>query len=104
MINVLPLCRQDAQSSPQFSKLPADGHCRVRRLLQAKADDVITIGFPSQSHLQSIVVKRCLVCPVFLTSVCIVDCHAIRIFYESEYSVLSMRPIGIARYKQEKQV
>ena len=39
------------------------------------------------SSLQSAVVKRCLVCPLFLISVCISDCHAIRIL--REYLVLS---------------
>ena len=49
------------------------------------------------------VVKRCLVCPLFLTSVCILDCHAIRLRV-CEYLVLSMHPTSIARYKQEKHV
>ena len=32
--------------------------------------------------LGGVVVKRCLVCPLFLTSMSIVDCHAIRILRE----------------------
>ena len=47
------------------------------------------------------VVMHCLVYLLFLTSVCITDCHAIHVLWEW---VLSMHPVGITRYKQEKQV